>query len=402
MGAFLNPVYAQVLEPATGQIQMAGAARVATAKTVHTTANLNLRSRPSPAGKKLALIPKNTRLTVTSTKSGWSQVRYAGKTGWSSSAYLRAVPKASPKAVKRGDLGKTTAELWLRQQANTGSKALVTLPKNGIYTVKKTSKGFSQIASRGETGWVQSKYLKIVAKKPGREIYIDKKYTSNRDGLTDRFWTKVSTGKLHESVNGKVRIGDIPRNSVVYRNLLMEKTAGSVKGWMFVQTQGMSGWMKTNQLARKSTATTKPVNYSARTVLAQKNGKVAQKMLAAIGWDKEKTLIAAPALKDLNRLNAAFKKKFGRNLDVDLAYRTRATQDAYWVDLGPYIAARPGTSNHGWGTAIDTPETYHYSFRGKYHKWLKMNSKKYNWVHRKILEEGSPYAEAWHFDYVGK
>ncbi len=402
VGAFLNPVYAQVLEPATGQIQMAGAARVATAKTVHTTANLNLRSRPSPAGKKLALIPKNTRLTVTSTKSGWSQVRYAGKTGWSSSAYLRAVPKASPKAVKRGDLGKTTAELWLRQQANTGSKVLVTLPKNGIYTVKKTSKGFSQIASRGETGWVQSKYLKIVAKKPGREIYIDKKYTSNRDGLTDRFWTKVSTGKLHESVNGKVRIGDIPRNSVVYRNLLMEKTAGSVKGWMFVQTQGMSGWMKTNQLARKSTATTKPVNYSARTVLAQKNGKVAQKMLVAIGWDKEKTLIAAPALKDLNQLNAAFKKKFGRNLDVDLAYRTRATQDAYWVELGPYIAARPGTSNHGWGTAIDTPETYHYSFRGKYHKWLKMNSKKYNWVHRKILEEGSPYAEAWHFDYVGK
>lgn len=406
----LNPVHAQVLGPASGQIQVApgsdvpvaGAARAATAKTVMTTANLNLRSKASTAGKKVALIPKNTRLTVTSTKSGWSQVRYAGKTGWALSTYLRAVPKANPKAIKRGDLGKTTAELRLRKQATTGSEVLATLPKNAIYAVKKTSKGFSQITSRGKTGWVQSKYLKIVAKKPGREIYIDKKYTSNRDGLTDRYWTKVSTGKLHESVNGKVRIGDIPRNSVVYRNLKMEKTAGSVKGWMFVQTQGMSGWMKASQLARKSTATTRPGSYSAKTVLAQKNGKVAQKMLVAIGWDKEKTLIAAPALKDLNRLNAAFKKKFGRNLDVDLAYRTRATQDAYWVELGPYIAARPGTSNHGWGTAIDTPETYDYSFRGKYHKWLKANSKKYNWVHRKILEEGSAYAEAWHFDYVGK
>ncbi|MET0977667.1 MAG: M15 family metallopeptidase, partial [Paeniglutamicibacter terrestris] len=67
-----------------------------------------------------------------------------------------------------------------------------------------------------------------------------------------------------------------------------------------------------------------------------------------------------------------------------------------------YVAARPGTSNHGWGTAIDMPETYDYSFRGKYFKWLKANSKNYNWVHRKILEEDSPYAEAWHFDYVGR
>ena len=402
VAASLNPVHAQVMEPATGQIQVAGAARAAVAKTVQTTANLNLRSKPSTAGKKLSLILKNTRLTVTSTKSGWSQVRHAGKTGWASSTYLRAVPKAAPKAIKRGDLGKTTAELRLRKQATTGSTVLATLPKNGIYAVKKTSNGFSQIASRGKTGWVQSGYLKIVAKKPGREIYIDKKYTSNRDGLTDRYWTKVSTGQLHESVNGKIRIGDVPRNSVVYRNLKMEKSAGSVTGWIFVQTQGMSGWMKTSQLARKSTAATKPANYSAKTVLAQKNGKVAQKMLVAIGWDKEKTLIAAPALKDLNRLNAAFKKKFGRDLDVDLAYRTRETQDAYWVELGPYIAARPGTSNHGWGTAIDTPETYDYSFRGKYHKWLKANSEKYNWVHRKILEEGSPYAEAWHFDYMGK
>ena len=59
------------------------------------------------------------------------------------------------------------------------------MPKDGIYTVKKVSAGFSQITSRGKTGWVQSKYLTVVAKKPGREIYVDKKYTSNRAGLTD-------------------------------------------------------------------------------------------------------------------------------------------------------------------------------------------------------------------------
>ncbi|MFL4475937.1 SH3 domain-containing protein [Paeniglutamicibacter sp. MACA_103] len=372
--------------------------RAGTARKVQTTANLNLRSTPSTKGKKLAVVPKGTVLTVAATKSGWSQVRHAGKTGWVSGTYLRGVTKA----LKAGDLGKTTARLTLRERASAASKALATVPKAGIYTVKKVSGGYARITSRGKSGWVSGKYLSVVAKKPGREIYIDRKYTSNRAGLTDRYWTKVSGGDLYESVNGKQRIGDIPRNSVVYRDVKLEKTAGSVKGWIFVRTQGMSGWMKTSQLARTSTAATAPGKYSAKQVIAQKNGKIPERMLVAIGWDREKTLIAAPALKDLNRLNAAFKKKFGRNLDIDLAYRTRATQDAYWEELGPYVAARPGTSNHGWGTAIDVPETYNYSFRGKYYKWLKANSKKYNWVHRKILEEGSPYAEAWHFEYKGR
>lgn len=373
----------------------------AKAKSVKTTANLNLRSKPSTVGKKLVVIPKGTTLAVRSSKSGWSQLRYAGKNGWASNTYLRAVT-AAPKSLKRGDLGKTTAALRLRTKPNTTSKSLATVPKHGIYTVKGISRGYAQITRRGKTGWVQSKYLKIVAKKPGREIYSDKKYTTNRAGLTDRYWTKVSGGDLYESVKGKIRVGDIPRNSVVYRDKKSEKTAGSVKGWVFVRTQGMTGWMKTSQLARKSKASTNPGKHRAKTLKAQPNGKVQEKMLVAIGWDKEKTLIAAPALKDLTRLNTAFKKKFGRNMDIDLAYRTRATQDYYWGELGPYIAARPGTSNHGWGTAIDTPETFNYSFRGKYYKWLKTHSKKFNWVHRKNLEEGSPYAEAWHFEYVGK
>lgn len=90
----------------------------------------------------------------------------------------------------------------------------------------------------GKTGWVPSRYLRIVARKPGREIHLDRKHTSNRAGLTDRCWTKAAVSKLHVSVNGKIRMGDIPRNSVVCRNLLMEKAAGSLKDRTFVQSQG--------------------------------------------------------------------------------------------------------------------------------------------------------------------
>lgn len=382
-------------QPARSQLHVP-LAKAAVAK--QTTANLNLRSTPSTKGKILVVIPKNTTVKIMAQRSGWSRIAYAGKTGWVSNSYLRNVPAG----VKAGGLGKTTAALKLRKHADTKSTVLENVPKAGIFRIQKISKGYSQITRRGKTGWVQSSRLVPLAEKPGREIYIDEKYTTNRAGLTDRYWTSISGADLHESVNGKKRINDIPKNSVVYRDLKKEKTAGSVKGWVFVRTQGMSGWMKTNQLKRKSTAATKNAGYSKKTVLAQRNGAVPEKMLVSIPWDPEKTLIAAPALNDLNRLNAAFKKKFGRNLQIDLAYRTRSTQDAYWIELGQFIAAKPGTSNHGWGTAIDFPETHDYSFRGKYYRWLKANSKNYNWTHRKNLEEGSPYAEAWHFEYSGR
>lgn len=199
-----------------------------------------------------------------------------------------------------------------------------------------------------------------------------------------------------------MRIKDIPRNSVVYRDLKLEKKGGQRSGWFFVRTQGSSGWVKSSGLKRSSSAPTgNPGKYSYSDVKRMANGKIDQRALSTVPWDPEKTLLAAPAAASLTRMNTAFKKKFGKNLTIDLSYRTRSTQDYYWKELGPYVAARPGTSNHGWGTAVDFPETYDYSFRGKYYKWLKKNSSKYGWIHRKILEEGSPYAEAWHFEYHG-
>ncbi len=52
--------------------------------------------------------------------------------------------------------------------------------------------------------------------------------------------------------------------------------------------------------------------------------------------------------------------------------------------------------------AIDVPEWTKYNFESARFKWLKANSHKYNWIHPKRLEKGSPYAEYWHFEYVGK
>jgi uncharacterized protein YgiM (DUF1202 family) len=343
----------------------------------------------------LALAPGTTAAHAASAPASAAPVAAAP-------AGAAAVVPAAKATARKGALRKTTANLNLRRSATTRSAVLVTMPKGAIVRVSATAGTWQRTTFRGKTGWFSRAYTTGIADKPGREIYIDGKYTSNRAGLTDRYWTRHAGADVYESVRGKRRIGDIPRNSVVYRDRVHEKQAGGVPGWLFVRTQGITGWMKSSALQRRSTAPTSSSAYTRAEVRAQRNGKLPAGALVAIPWDREKTLIAAPALRDLTRLNGAFHRKFGRNLDVDLAYRTLDTQKSLYAELGRYIAARPGTSNHGWGLAIDVPETRNYGFSGKYYRWLKANSKKYNWVHHKYLEAGSPYAEAWHFEYEGR
>lgn len=242
----------------------------------------------------------------------------------------------------------------------------------------------------------------------GRYVRINEDYSTNRAGLADRFFTGSEGAQLFRSIGGALIAGDLPANSVAYRDVAYERAGGQRRGWYFVRTQGMTGWMKEAALVRESTApTSNAAGLTRAQVRAQPNGRLPSGSLVAIPWDSERTLLAAPALADLTRLNAAFQARFGRPLQIDLAYRTRQTQDYLFKELGPNLAAIPGTSNHGWGDAIDVPETPEYAFGGKYYLWLKANAGTYNWIHRRNLEEftvsgaRNPNAEAWHFEYLG-
>lgn len=93
------------------------------------------------------------------------------------------------------------------------------------------------------------------------------------------------------------------------------------------------------------------------------------------------------------------------------------------------LAADPGDSNHGWGTAVDikelssdavssaraalaqqgyTPDDNGDARLNKYirennplYKWLDENAPKYGWENPIGLRNGSGLEEAWHFEYVG-
>ena len=102
------------------------------------------------------------------------------------------------------------------------------------------------------------------------------------------------------------------------------------------------------------------------------------------------------------KFNEAFKREFGFPLSINgnsQHYRTYDQQMGFWIKYKNgtgNLAARPGTSNHGWGIAIDVSRTA--KGTGKYYTWMMANAGTYNikrTVHRTTAKE------SWHWVYKG-
>lgn len=111
----------------------------------------------------------------------------------------------------------------------------------------------------------------------------------------------------------------------------------------------------------------------------------------------------------------------GRYFVGGACFRSFEAQKRAYGDGSSGFAARPGTSNHGWGLAIDTRiattadgiGTSIGSFTSKDYLWLIANSPRFGWVNpvamrpeggcfpRGQKQSGKSPCEPWHFQYVG-
>lgn len=88
-------------------------------------------------------------------------------------------------------------------------------------------------------------------------------------------------------------------------------------------------------------------------------------------------------------------------------YRDYAGQVAVremWCQRGAcHMAAVPGTSNHGWGKAVDFSDSAGASldFDSPAYHWLKANAAWFGWNHPGVMEPTGPVPEAWHWEWVG-
>lgn len=107
------------------------------------------------------------------------------------------------------------------------------------------------------------------------------------------------------------------------------------------------------------------------------------------------------ALTGLTALENAFKAKFGYWATIDLTYRSYSEQVYWYNKLGYPTAAIPGTSNHGYGLAVDFeeddgPNTFSWGYPGK--KWLEANALNYGF--KNPFASNTPH-ESYHHNFLG-
>ncbi len=125
------------------------------------------------------------------------------------------------------------------------------------------------------------------------------------------------------------------------------------------------------------------------------HGQIPASVLCDLGWASDQLRCDAAA--ELENLNKAFRAEFGRNLDVVDGYRSYADQVSVAASKGG-LAAVPGTSNHGWGQAVDLSGGIQ-SFGTAEHAWMVANAGKYGWKHPAWAQAGGSKPEAWHWEY---
>jgi hypothetical protein len=129
------------------------------------------------------------------------------------------------------------------------------------------------------------------------------------------------------------------------------------------------------------------------------NGRLPESSLCPL-WGAAGHRLRADAAAAFNRMSRAFAARFGTPICVTDSYRSYPAQVRVYAEK-PGLAARPGTSNHGWGLAADLCGGIQTDGTST-NAWLRQNAGRFAWFHPSWADPGSsgPY-EPWHWEYAG-
>lgn len=107
--------------------------------------------------------------------------------------------------------------------------------------------------------------------------------------------------------------------------------------------------------------------------------------------------LRADAARAYARLSQAHQKALGSPLCLTDSYRSLSAQRTLaWQK--PRLAARPGTSVHGSGLAVDLACGAQ-SFGTAEHRWLERTAGAYGWVQPAWAQRGGNRPEPWHWEF---
>ena len=98
------------------------------------------------------------------------------------------------------------------------------------------------------------------------------------------------------------------------------------------------------------------------------------------------------------RMSVQYAARFGRGLCLTDSYRSYEAQAALQA-AKPGLAAPAGTSNHGWGVAIDLCGGVE-SFESAAHRWMVRHGPRLGWINPAWARPGASRPEPWHWEYA--
>ncbi len=127
------------------------------------------------------------------------------------------------------------------------------------------------------------------------------------------------------------------------------------------------------------------------------NGRIPLEQLCKLPFAEGHRLRADAAVA-LIRLDAAYRARFGEKLCLTDSYRSLASQYSL-AGRKPGLAARPGTSEHGWGLAVDLCDGADRPGTAR-NTWMLANARKYGWDNPPWARPTGSKPEPWHWEYL--
>ena len=126
------------------------------------------------------------------------------------------------------------------------------------------------------------------------------------------------------------------------------------------------------------------------------NGLIPPSAMCEIGVGSHRLRCDAAAA--WRAMAAAYAADLGTRMCITDSYRPYASQVRLYGQK-PALAAVPGTSNHGWGLAVDLCGGIE-SFGTPQHTWLLANAGRFGWLHPDWAKQGNGREEPWHWEYA--
>jgi hypothetical protein len=126
------------------------------------------------------------------------------------------------------------------------------------------------------------------------------------------------------------------------------------------------------------------------------NGRIPAAELCPLAGAKGQ-LLRCDAAAAYGRLAVAYRARFATPLCITDSYRPLETQQSA-AERKPDLAAKPGTSNHGWALAVDLCGGVN-DFGTRQHRWMLANAGRFGWRQPAWAAKGASRPEPWHWEF---